>query len=294
MAYFQYRDPVSGLVKDCYIDNRFKRNLEKTKRKLRKKDTDFNCALDGSEGSGKSVLGIQICSFIDPTFNLSRICFNGAEFQNAVLKARQFEAILFDESFMGMSSRSVLTKENKRLISLMQTIRQKNLFIIIVNPSIFMMDRYMSMHRTQALFHVWVGKNNKHMFFVFNRRMKMKLLLEGKKTMEYGMTIKKNKGIIYCCAFTNCYANINEEEYRAKKLKAFLDFGKVDTIDDEDDAMNQRNIIIYHVLHKEYELSSYKIADLLTKHGFKITRSGIRDIIIKVKKGVKSNEMQKM
>ena len=53
-----------------WIRNRFD---NKVLPDLNKNDKDCIIAVDGTEGSGKSILAIQWCKYIDPAFNLSRV-----------------------------------------------------------------------------------------------------------------------------------------------------------------------------------------------------------------------------
>jgi ABC-type antimicrobial peptide transport system ATPase subunit len=81
-----------------------------------------------TKNSGKSTLGLQLCKYVDPTFNLSRVVFTPEEFREVVYKAKSNQAIMFDEAFTGFSSRASLSGVNKTLISLMMQIRQMNFF----------------------------------------------------------------------------------------------------------------------------------------------------------------------
>lgn len=139
---------------------------------LKKKDKDCTIVIDGVEGSGKSTLGLQICAYIDPSFNLSRVVFTPEEFREAIYKAKPSQAIMYDEAFTGFSSRASLSGINKTLISLMMQIRQKNLFIIIVLPTIFLLDKYISLFRTRALFHVYENKGRRGYYRVYFSKKK--------------------------------------------------------------------------------------------------------------------------
>ncbi len=235
-----------------------------------------------TKNSGKTVKGIITCSYIDPTFNLSRICFSADEFKNAVMNAKQHQAVMFDEAHHGLLNRSALTKQTKMLVSLIQTCRQKNLFILIILPSVFMLDRYIALHRADGLVHTYIGKNNRHIFFVFDRKNKTRLILEGAKAMDYPRVIKKYKRSIWKGTFVNCYCGIDEDLYRKKKEQAFLRIGSEDFV--EDKSMKMRNQIIYSILHQKFKLNSYKMAELFLKHNISFTRSGIERVLLKMKK----------
>src|SRR3990170_4539890 len=140
-----------------YMEDRLERNLkEKIIPALeKKKDKDKVIAIDGAEGSGKSTLAFQIGKRVDPTLDLSRVVFSADDFREAVFKAKRGQCIIYDEAFTGLSSRSSLSGINRALVSLMMQMRQKNLFVIIVLPTFFLLDKYVALFRTTVLIHVY-------------------------------------------------------------------------------------------------------------------------------------------
>jgi len=70
------------------------------------------------------------------------------------LKTKKGQCIIFDEAFTGLSSRGALSGINKALVGLMMQMRQKNLFVIMVLPTFFMLDKYAAIFRAKALIHV--------------------------------------------------------------------------------------------------------------------------------------------
>ena len=115
------------------------------------------------------------------------------------------------------------------------------------------------------------------MFYIFNRKNKQDLLLNGSKTMSYGKTIKQNK-MTFKGYFYNIYA-INEEIYRREKLKAF----DKSTQEIELKPETQRNQIIW-AIHKELKLNPYKIKNLFDEYKIDLSRSQIQKIIFKFRK----------
>ena len=242
--------------------------------------------------SGKSVLGFQICSYIDPTFNLDRVCFSAEDFKNKVMKGKPGQAFMLDES-SDLSIRSSLSKLNKMMINLMAQQRQLRLFCLIVIPSVHMLERYAALHRSEAAIYTEIGiKSGRHIFNYLNRENKLRVILEGKKTMDPKKVILKYRDDIPYATFTNSYANIDEDLYRFKKLEEFRKMGE-DDFDVIDKGLTLRNEIIYRILHKEYELNSYKIAELFLKHDISLSRSGIRDILKKQEKEEKIEDLKK-
>ena len=137
-----------------YMDGYLKPNLDSIK-KLVKKDWDFVFIVDGMEGGGKSTFALQIALYLDPTLNLDRVVFDSEEFEKAVLKAEKYQSIIYDEAITGLYSREAMQYINTTLTKLLAQIRQKNLFIFVILPSFFDLDKYVSMWRARGLFNIY-------------------------------------------------------------------------------------------------------------------------------------------
>jgi len=199
-----------------YVDGYLKSALDTAKTAILK-DWDMVLCVDGTEGGGKSVFAQQIANYCDPTLVLDRICFTPEEFVEAVKKADKYQAVIFDEGYTGLSSRSTMSEVNKALVEMLAEIRQKNLFIIIVVPSFFDLDRYVALHRSRALLHIYTNNGFERGYFTFfNKERKQTLYLLGKKTYNYDSVRANFHG-----RFTKGYV-VNEEEYRAKKSTSLL------------------------------------------------------------------------
>jgi hypothetical protein len=255
---------------------------------LHKKDKDCIIAVDGKEGAGKSTLGLQICKYIDASFNLSRVVFTPDEFREAIYKAEKGQAIMFDEAFTGFSSRASLSGVNRTLVSLMMQIRQKNLFIVIILPTIFLLDRYISIFRTRVLIHVYENKGRRGFFRVYSSKKKRQLILH-KDAKVYAYGIKSNKK----GRFYGVFALGDEKEeakYRKKKLEALNSAEHNPMTSTGVKYREQRDIMIY-VLRKELKKSYKKIESLLNDYNFDVTYAQIRNVCIKF--GDKEDEQQK-
>jgi len=152
--------------KDYYIDGYLNSNLKLAKTTIHK-DWDMIFCVDGPEGSGKSVLTMQMAYACDPSFNNSRVCFTPSEFRKAILTANKYQAVVYDEAYTGLSSRATMSLINRTLISMLAEIRQRNLFVFIVMPTFFDLDKYVALWRSRALIHVYIGKNFQRGFFSF-------------------------------------------------------------------------------------------------------------------------------
>lgn len=174
-----------GTDKQYPMDGYLKDNLD-TARKVIKKDWDMVFAIDGPEGSGKSTLAIQCAYYCDPTLDLNRIVFTPDEFKAAILSAKPYASVVYDEAYTGLSSRAAMSKINRVLVAMLAEIRQKNLFVWIVMPTFFDLDRYAALWRTRGLIHVYTGDDFRRGLFAFyNADKKKDLYINGKKFYSY-------------------------------------------------------------------------------------------------------------
>lgn len=207
------KDTKNGL----YIDGYLKENLDTAKNVIRK-DWDMIFVYDGYEGSGKSVKAMQDAFYCDPSLNIDRIVFNPDDFAKAVSTANKFQAIIFDEAYGGLSSRGAMSQINKSLVQMLTVIREKNLFIFIVLPCFFDLDKYVALWRSRALVHVYSVKGFQRGYFEFyNADRKKTLYIKGKKEYNYGVSQANFSG-----RFTNNYV-VDEEKYRKKKKETSMD-----------------------------------------------------------------------
>ncbi len=198
-----------------YISKSIKEMLDKGKYQVHHKDWDRVYIIDGEEGSGKSLLGLQLGYHLDPTLSLNQIVFTGKEFSEAISKAEKNQCIIFDEAFNGLDSTGASTKLNRLIVRKLMECRQKNLFLIIILPTIFLLQKYAAIFRSKCLFHVYTtSKGDRGYYRVYNKLNKKLLFLLGKKMYSYAQPyIRKSY------RFYSKYP-INEDSYRQKKLKS--------------------------------------------------------------------------
>lgn len=265
---------------------------EKVKPALEYQDKDFIIAIDGGEGGGKSTLAMQLGKYVDPTLTVDRVVFTPEEFREAIYKAKKGQCIIYDEAFTGFSSRAGLSGVNRTLISLMMQMRQKNLFVIIVLPTIFLLDKYVSLFRTKVLFHVYENKGRRGYYRVYSKRKKTQLIMDkGSKTYTYRVRSKK-KGRFY-----GVFAlgdEKEEEKYRKKKMKALEDSEKNPMNSSSVKYREHRDLMI-HLLKKELKLSYREMSNLLSQYDFDISYVQIRSICAKygdneAKQGIKEDK----
>lgn len=244
---------------DYYLDGYLVSNFD-TAKKVIKKDWDMVFLVDGYEGTGKSVLAQQLAYYVDETFNVERVTFTPEEFTRAIEDANKYEAVVYDEAYTGLASRSAMSNINRALVRMLAEIRQKNLFVFIVMPTFFDLDRYVALWRSRALLHIYTGDGFERGYFAFyNMDKKKQLYTVGKKFYSYG-GVKPN----FTGRFTNHYT-VNEDEYRRRKGIALKNNTDV------------RGATFSEGLRSEKERVAYKLFPHLGRD-IKVTRLFIQDI----------------
>jgi len=150
MAMFEFSEDSAYHVDNKLVKLWTKNSLEE----MNHKNSDKFYVVDGRERIGKSTWTIQQACYIDKKMRdlkvfLSRICFTVDEFDHACKHVKN-GVVIFDEAFRGLSSRSALSKTNKRLISTLMEMGQNNNIVFLVLPSFFMLDIYPAMLRSNG------------------------------------------------------------------------------------------------------------------------------------------------
>lgn len=229
-----------------YMDGYLNSNLELS-RKIIRKDWDMVFAVDGGEGSGKSVFTQQAAYFVDPSLILDRIVFTPGEFRKAIVTAKPHQAVIYDEAYTGLSSRATMSLINRTLISMLAEIRQRNLFVFVVMPCFFDLDKYVALWRSRALMHIYTGDNFERGYFSFyNVDKKKDLYIKGKKFYSYH-TPKSN----FIGRFTNHYT-VDEKAYKKKKKESLIDREKKK--EERDKYMDVQNSMFERLVEMKEEV----------------------------------------
>lgn len=205
-----------GTDHEFYMDG-YLQNVLDTAKTVIKKDWDMIFIIDGSEGSGKSVLATQCAKYCDEKFVIDKIVFGPSQFRKAIIDSEPYQAIVYDEAYTGLSSRATMSLINRTLVSMLAEIRQKNLFVFVVMPTFFDLDRYVALWRSRALIHVYTSQNFERGFMAFyDKDLKKDLFVTGKKFYNYRKPRPNFIG-----RFTNHYV-VEEKEYRKVKKNALV------------------------------------------------------------------------
>ncbi len=281
MATVKVTNPRNNETVEYHMESRLKNNLDNTvKDVLEKKDKDCFIVVDGAEGSGKSTLALQIGKYVDPTLDLKRVVFDAETFREQVLKAKKNQCIIFDEAFNGLSSRASLSAMNKVLIGLMMQMRQKNLFIIMVLPTFFLLERYAAIFRTKALVHVYESRGIRGYFRVYNRKLKKLLYLIGKKDYSYNHKSVRTR---FYGRFYGKFAlgdDRIEKQYRKKKEKALESTSNDPMSAGQIKYKQQRDIVLWR-LRKETKMTYQQMQEYLEDYELSMNFSQIRNICVK-------------
>jgi len=210
---------------------------EKIKKRITKHDKDYVMLVDGYEGAGKSTFAMQIGTYIDPTLCLERLCMTADEFKKAIMSAGKGECVIYDEAVTGLSAGESITRIGRLLKSLMMQMRQKNLFVIVILPSLFEFNKYAVLSRAMSFFHVYESSGRMGYWVGYNRKDMRMLYLKGKKTHSYLVRSRFNG------RFYGKYT-VNDEEYRTKKEEALLEMDEHDGRGGESKMTYQRKIFL--------------------------------------------------
>lgn len=253
-----------------YMDGLLQQNLDILKKAV-SNDWDGLIAVDGAEGSGKSCIAQQAAFYCDPTLTLDRIVFTPEQFREAVLKAEKYQAVIYDEGFAGLSSRKTMSDTNHVIVSMLTEVRQKNLFIFIVLPSFFDMDKYVALWRSRALLHVYADKFKRGFFRFYSYKKKKDLYVQGKKFYSYKVVKPDFSG-----RFTNFFP-CGMDEYKKKKANSLTRFDpkreKLSMVEAKREAVKE---IAKHMFYgqNKMKLTKKDIAELMG-----LTRQTIREYL---------------
>lgn len=246
---------------ELFIDPIVKQELDKVRYRVLQKDHDWVACIDGEEGCGKSVLAMQMAKYLDPSFTIDNIVFNSDAFIKKIKdpKTKKGSCILLDEAFSAANSRASMSEVNRSMIAVSTEMRQRNLFVLIVLPSFFDLDRAFAIHRTKALFHVYLDEDfNRGQYIIFPKDLKRDLYIAGKKKYSYGWPHSPYPP----CRFYNYYP-VDEQQYRVTKAEAFK---KRVVSAMARQWMLQRNTYIKY-MYKNYGLTQDELAKIPAQYG---------------------------
>lgn len=215
----------TGLEKDrITIDMHVKNALDVAKDRVLNKNYDYFAVGAGFSGVGKSTFFKNTAApYCCPWFDLSYIAFTADEFIEICNKAPRNSAVVLDECFESLNSRTGSSKEFLKIFNHLQIIRQKNLFIFLALPNFFDLNKNVALFRVNHLFVCYESPKTQKRGYVlgFGRDTKRALYIRGGKYCDYNAVranfraeFRKNKDLY------------DEEEYDRMKMKHLMDQGK--------------------------------------------------------------------
>lgn len=270
-------NPNNSTTEEYYMDGVLRDNLDAVKPHV-KKSWDMAFIISGIEGGGKSTLAFQCARYVSGArFTLDHVCFNVEDFMEKITRENFLlpgDSLILDEGFV-INARASMTKLTRMFLSIMSECRQKQLFLFIIIPNFFDMDKNIALWRSRGLFYIYHDAMERGYFKFFSYEKKKKLYVLGKKFFNYQAT-KPN----FIGRFTK-YLPVDEEEYKRRKLKAFELRQKVTP--QEDRFMHQRNLLFRKL--KETGMSYQKISEYLTSNGEKLTHQAISQAVQQIANG---------
>jgi len=247
----EFYNPITKSQISYHIDKRMIKFLDKVKDMISKKDKDYVMIIDGYEGSGKSTASQQWGKYVDNSLDLPRICMTADEFKQAIVDAKQKQCVIYDEAVTGMTSGDSISRIGKLLKSMMMQMRQKNLFVIVIIPTIFELNKYTVLSRARSFFHIYESKGKMGYFVGYNKKDTKLLYLRGKKTYTYKVRSR------FIGRFYGKYV-VDEAEYRKKKEEALFSIDNDEKKEKDSIYKVQRDFLICY-LKKQYKLGGGSI-----------------------------------
>lgn len=264
-----------------YVDGYLNSTINEFK-KRNAKDWDTWLIISGDEGDGKSVMGKQLCKiFAGSKFTLEDIVFTPTQFTKRVLEAEKGSAIMYDEAISGLSARRAMSGINTALISMAAQCRKKNLFVLILLPSFFDLDKNIAIHRTRGLIHVLADVTKRGFFRYYTKNQKKKLYVLGKKFYNMNAIGKS----YFRGRFTS-WDLINVKDYEAKKDNAINSQNSSTANSAAEKYCGQRNALFF--VFKKIGYNAAQIVNLLesytyTKIGERTVQTSIKNVELELK-----------
>lgn len=269
-----------------FIDDIIAKRIPKWKRQVLKHDRDKVILIDGREGSGKSVLAQQLAFAIDEDFNINKIAFNGEQLIEKIhnldkkVNRKKGDCFILDEAFGAISSRQAMSSINRTMVKLGTEMRMYNLFVIVVLPYFFDMDKYYAIARSDFLIHVKFDKKGYRGYYqLFPYNKKKLLYIKGKKEYSYSVV----KSPLPTCRFRDGYI-VDKEEYNQLK-EAGTKQNEKNNVTKREYVLNERVSKLINWIKDNYGLTDNEIADIINVDRSNVTRMRNAPILCAVHRG---------
>lgn len=224
---------INGIER--YYDEYLLSNLDYLK-KMVEANWDGIIYYGGYEGDGKTVKASQDAAYLDPTFTLERFCWTPKRFLELVNVAQKGQAIVYDEGQDVFDSGATRDKTARLVKTVLTRIRSKNLYIIIIAPDFWRINKYLFIHRSRAFIRIYSDGLTRGYFAFYSREKKHALYIKGKKEENINVITPDFRG-----RFTN-WVPFDWDEYNKRKDEAT----KSITLDDEAIEPATKQLITKH------------------------------------------------
>ena len=251
-----------------YLDGFLKKRLDNVLF-IQSKDWDCCFIIDGVEGSGKSTLGFICSYYLNPKLTLENIAIDGNDALKKLQSLPDKSLLMIDEGALMFSSKDAMKREQKKLIQVISVIRQKNMILIIVLPSYFELNKYLAVHRSRFLLHVYSTANLERGRFAYFGTKKKRGLYELGRKNNYSYTRPRSD-------FVGRFREFNPfgKAYKDLKRKSLLSTFQPERSTREESTRGQRNALIRLIYEKKL-LTQGKIAEYLSIRGYPTDKTNI-------------------
>jgi hypothetical protein len=244
--------------KEFYLDANLKKNYDYIKKQVLGQKDMALILVDGLPGSGKSTVMSQGAYYLsDGKLTLDDCNFIVEDLGKGLKNSEKGGVPSLDEAFE-LNKRLTQTKKNMEMLSLLQRVRFKQIFVFICLPMFYDLDKNIILGLANILIHCYRQDfGARGQFAVYNREGIKKLWLYGRQSLTYSERIVRPN---FRGRFTKFFA-FDEKEYDKKKDYALEQLGKV--ADDRGNAKyrNQRNKSI--IALSEKGLSVKEISEIV-------------------------------
>lgn len=236
-------------------------------------NSDNVIAITGDPGTGKSTLAIQLAKAIDPGFTPDDIVYTYDDLYSKLATVEPGSTIMVDEASETMFSRKAMSSLQVRLMQAFTIFRVKRLNILLLIPSMKILDSYLRESRVQFRLHTFTRSQGREKGFYTLRRATEQLEFSKKERFfqEIGKArFKKLEAIPELREFA--------KEYEKKKLE-YVDSKLSQSVGSQTSALHNVIYVAFTQL-KADRLDAYGILTLET--GMK--RQSIANIVSEQRK----------
>ena len=209
---------VQVLDKEMYLDGYLKADMDFVKKQVLTNNNLFICLVDGRPGTGKSTLVSQLAFYLNPNFNLDDETFTIEQFEERLKRTKEGDVVILDEGFEFNKRRSQ-SMVNMRLLALLQTMRLKKIFIFIIVPFLYDLDKNVILGLSDMFIHCWREPFGKRGQFSCYDRLGEKLLwLYCRQTYSYSLRVTRP---IYRGRFVQFFP-LDYGKYEDKKVSSLV------------------------------------------------------------------------